>query len=153
MYLCAIIYLLSNSEIKRNCVVIVFVLTLEEWDFLDWHFSNYGPNLVQCYSVSETSRLLVKYPGKSVGMKFIPNRSDLFRNLYPSQSEPIRVNPKKMFNLVWCKSVDNFESEWIRSIFESWWIGGRNYSDWKFSLNRSHLGFIRIKNFFRIDSD
>ena len=25
--------------------------------------------------------------------------------------------------------------------------------DWKFSLNHSDLGSIRIKNFFRIDSD
>ena len=33
---------LSDSEIKRNCVVIVFLSTQEEWDFLDWHFSNYG---------------------------------------------------------------------------------------------------------------
>ena len=52
---------LSNSKIKRNCVLIVFLLTHKEWDFLDWHFSNYGPNLVQCSSPSKTSRLLVKY--------------------------------------------------------------------------------------------
>ena len=52
---------LSNSEIKRNCVLIVFLLTHEEWDYLKWHFSNYGLNLVQCYSPSKTSRLLIKY--------------------------------------------------------------------------------------------
>ena len=39
-------------------------------------------------------------PGKSFGLKFIPNQSDLFRNLFPRQSELIRVNPKKVFNLV-----------------------------------------------------
>ena len=40
------------------------------------------------------------HPGKSFGLKFIPNQSDLFRNLFPRQSELIRVNPKKIFNLV-----------------------------------------------------
>ena len=48
-------------EIKRNCALIVFLLTHEEWDFIDWNFNNYGPNLVQCYSPPKTSRLLVKY--------------------------------------------------------------------------------------------
>ena len=33
-------------------------------------------------------------PGKSFGIKFIPNQSELFLNLYPSQSELIRVNLK-----------------------------------------------------------
>ena len=37
---------LSNSEMKWSYALIVFLLTHEEWDFLDWHFSNYGPNLV-----------------------------------------------------------------------------------------------------------
>ena len=117
----------------------------------------------------ETRVKRVSYPGKSFGLipnqsdlfrNLYPNPSDLFRNLYPSQSEPIRVNPKKIFKLVWCKSVENqsdliwdFESEWIQTIFESRWIRGRNYSDWEFSLNHSDLGFFRIKNFFRIDSD
>ena len=61
-------------------------------------------------------------PGKSFGLKFIPNQSDLFRNLFPHESELIRVNPKKVFNPVWCNSVKNqseairdFESEWIRT--------------------------------------
>ena len=39
-------------------------------------------------------------PSKSFGLKFIPNQSDLFRNLFPRQSELIRVNQKKVFNLV-----------------------------------------------------
>ena len=52
---------LSNPEIKRNCVQIVFLLTHEEWDFFHWHFSNYSPNLIQCYSPSQTSSLFVKY--------------------------------------------------------------------------------------------
>ena len=57
-------------------------------------------------------------PGKSFGLKFIPNQSDLFRNLYPSQSEVTRVNLIKVSNLVGCKSVEHlfelirdFESE------------------------------------------
>ena len=33
-----------------------------------------------------------QYTGKSFGLKFIPNQSDLFWNLYPSQSEFIRKN-------------------------------------------------------------
>ena len=33
--------------------------------------------------------------------------SDSFRNLFPRQSELIRVNPKKVFNLVWCNSIKN----------------------------------------------
>ena len=44
---------------------------------------------------------------------FFPNQSNLFRNLYPSQSELIRINPKEVFNFVWCKSVDNI-SDLIR---------------------------------------
>ena len=66
----------------------------------------------------------VKYPRKSCGLEFIPNRSHLFRNLYPCQSELIRVNPKKVFILAWCKWVKNlsdlirdFESEWIQTNF------------------------------------
>ena len=39
-------------------------------------------------------------PGKSFGLKIIPNQSYLFRNLFSRQSELIRVNPKKVFNLV-----------------------------------------------------
>ena len=33
--------------------------------------------------------------------------SDSFRNLFPHQSELIRINPKKVFNLVWCNPVKN----------------------------------------------
>ena len=33
--------------------------------------------------------------------------SDSFRNLFPRQSELIRINPKKVFNLVWCNPVKN----------------------------------------------
>ena len=47
------------------------------------------------------------YPGKSFGLKFIPNQSDSFRFIPKSVSAPIRVNPKKLFNLVWCNSVQN----------------------------------------------
>ena len=66
--------------------------------------------------------ILVISPGKSFGLKFIPNQSDLFRNPFPRRSERIRVNPKKVFNLVYCNSVNNqsesirdSESEWIRT--------------------------------------
>ena len=106
-------------------------------------------------------------PGKSFGLKFIPNQSDLFRNLFPRQSELIRVNPKKVFNLVWCNSVKNQSVSirvnprlWIRMNpdksfnpheFEVGIL--RIDSDWVFRLNHSDLGFIWIKNFFRIHSD
>ena len=43
---------------------------------------------------------LESFSGKSFRLKFIPNQSDLFRNLFPRQSELIRVNPKKVFNPV-----------------------------------------------------
>ena len=41
-----------------------------------------------------------RFPGNSFGLKFIPNQSDLFRFISKSVSELIRVNPKKVFNLV-----------------------------------------------------
>ena len=50
------------------------------------------------------------YLGKSFGLKFIPRQSDSFdsfRNLFPRQSELIRINPKKVVNLVWCNPVTN----------------------------------------------
>ena len=106
--------------------------------------------------------LISRYPGKIFVLKFIPNQSDLFRNLYPSQFEPIRVNPKKKFNLVWCKSVENLsdlirvnpnKSEQFLNPDESEVGIIRTDSDWEFSLNPSDLEFIRIKNFFQIDSD
>ena len=105
--------------------------------------------------------------GESFGLTFIPNQSDLFRNLYWSQSEFISLNPKKVFNLVWCKSIKNL-SDFIR-VNPKLWIRmnpdqffNRNESeigiiridsDFAFSSNRYDLGFIRIKNFFRIRSD
>ena len=64
-------------------------------------------------------------PGKSFGLKFIPNQSDLFRNLFPRQSQLIRVNPKKFsisFDVIRLKinpsqseSIRDFESERIRT--------------------------------------
>ena len=35
-------------------------------------------------------------PGKSFELTFIPNQSDLFRNLYSRQSELIPIDPKKV---------------------------------------------------------
>ena len=107
------------------------------------------------------------YPGKSFGLKFITNQSDLFRNLFLPPSELIRVNPKKVFNPVGCNSVKN-QSVSIRGNSRLWIrinpdqsfnpheseVGIlRIDSDWVFRLNHSDLGFIWIKNFFRIQSD
>ena len=102
-------------------------------------------------------------PGKSFGLKFISNQSDLFRNLFPRQSELIRVNPKKVFNLVWCNSVKNQSEsirDWIQMNLDQSFNPNESEvrilridSDWLFRLNHSDLGFIWIKNFFRIHLD
>ena len=121
------------------------------------HFGAFGPK-------TPTRGLC---PGKSFGLKFIPNQSDLFRNLFPRQSELIRVNPKKVFNLVWCNSVKNQSVSirvnprlWIRMNPDQHFNPNESEvgilridSDWVFRLNHSDLGFIWIKNFFRIHSD
>ena len=44
---------LFSSELKRNCVLILVLLTHEGYDFLDWHSNNYGTNLVQCCLTSK----------------------------------------------------------------------------------------------------
>ena len=35
-------------------------------------------------------------PGESIGLKFIPNQSEIFRYMYPSQCESFRTNPKNV---------------------------------------------------------
>ena len=55
--------------------------------------------LIHCRSQA-LERALSCPPGKSLGLEFIPNQSNLFRNQYPSQSKPTQANPKKKFNLV-----------------------------------------------------
>ena len=125
------------------------------------------PFLIPCHFLPLPPELpFLLYPGKSFGLKFIPNQSDLFRNLFPRQSELIRVNPKKVFNLIWCNSVNN-QSVSIRVNPRLWFrmnpdqsfnpheseVGIlRIDSDWVIRLNHSDLGFIWIKNFFRIGS-
>ena len=68
-------------------------------------------------------------PDKSFGLKFIPNQSHLFRNLFPRQSELIRVNPRKVFN----QSIKN-QSVSIR-------VTPRHQS---FNPNESEVGILRI---------
>ena len=63
-------------------------------------FRNTGCSIVPNFDLHPDTR---RIPGKSFGLKFIPNHSvfpDSFQNLYPRQSEIIRFNPKKVFNLV-----------------------------------------------------
>ena len=76
-------------------------------------------------------------------MKFIPNQSDLFWNLYPSQSKFIRVNPKKVFNFVSCKSVEN--------LCDLIWVNPNQC----LSPNESKIRIIRIENsvYIWIESD
>ena len=82
----------------------------------------------------------MNHPGKSFGLKFIPNQSDLFRNLFPRQSELIRVNPRKVFNLVWCNSVKNQSvSIWVNPRL---WI--RMNPDPSFNPHESEVGILRI---------
>ena len=128
---------------------------------------SWRPDIWICVCVCVRFSTFQTRPGKSFGLKLIPNQSDLFRNLFPRQSELIRVNPKKVFNLVWYNSVWNQSVSirvnprpWIRmnpdqSVNPNESEVGilRIDSDWVFSLNHSDLGFIWIKNFFRIHSD
>ena len=94
--------------------------------------------------------------------------SDSFRNLFTRQSELIGVNPKKVFNLVWCSSFKNQSvSIWINPKFliltknqsESIRLNPRlpirGQSDLNGILNpdNSDLGFIRIERLVRIHSD
>ena len=136
------------------------VFRLPRQNFLE--LPRYSPRILQGGVFQEDV-----HPGISFGLKFIPNQSDLFRNLFPRRSELIRVNPKKVFNLVRCNSVKNQSVSipvnprlWIRmnpdqsfSPHESEVGILRIDSDWVFRLNHSDLGFIWIKNFFRIHSD
>ena len=65
-----------------------------------------GVLFYELFPASETVTAACYHPGKTFGLKFIPNQSDLFRFIsksIPSQFELIWVNPKKNFNLVWCK--------------------------------------------------
>ena len=63
------------------------------------------------FHIRNMHRVLALYPGKSFGLKFIPRQSVSSRfipkSLFPRQSELIRINPKKVFNLVWCNPVKN----------------------------------------------
>ena len=45
-------------------------------------------------------------PDESFEKEFNPNKSELFRNLFPNHSKSFRTNPKN-FYLVWWKSVKN----------------------------------------------
>ena len=44
-----------------------------------------------------------KKPGESFGKEFIPRQSELFRIISIPVSEPMRINPKKAFNLILLK--------------------------------------------------
>ena len=66
---------------------------------------------------------------KIIGLKFIPNQSELFRCLYLSQYKTFRSNPKnnhKSIRLIPIQSEPSFQ-------FES--IQARIDSDWKLSLD------------------
>ena len=87
-------------------------------------------------------------PGESIGLKFIPSQSELFRYLYPSQCESFRTNSKNFFYLVWWKTVKN-QSDLIRLI-------PRDQSEWiltnpKPSFNQSELGLIQTEFLIRIN--
>ena len=77
-------------------------------------------------------------PGKSFGLKFIPNQSYLIRFIPKVISELIRVNPKKVFNLIERKSVENLSDRvnpriWIRINLNQF-----------FNPNESDVGIIHI---------
>ena len=98
------------------------------------------PSHLDCFDIAYTY-VFEALPGKSFGLKFIPNQSDLFRNLFPRQSELIRVNPKKVFNLTWCNSVKN-QTVSIR-VNPRLWI--RMNPDQSFNPHESEVGILRIE--------
>ena len=69
--------------------------------------------------------LSFNYPNESIGLKFIPNQSELFRYLYPSQCESFRNNSNYVLYFVWWKTIKSqsdlirlipsYQSEWIRT--------------------------------------
>ena len=95
------------------------------------------------------------------------NYFDSFRSFYPSQCESSRTNPKNVLYLICWKMVKNRsdlirfnprqQSKWIRNqvfnpnISEVGMI--RINSDWKFGLDQSENGYIRIENLVRIHLD
>ena len=119
-------------------------------------------------------------PGKSFGLKFIPNQLDVFWFILKSVSILNATYPSQyeVFDLVWCELVKNLsdlirdvESKWIRTNFSIlmnsrselfglgiwfeivwFWI----YSDWKARI-QSSFGLLRDESWFGlkfwIDSD
>ena len=45
--------------------------------------------------------------GESIGLKFIPSQSELFRVIPESVSDSFRINPKNVLYLVWLKTAKN----------------------------------------------
>ena len=81
-------------------------------------------------------------PGESVGLKFIPSQSELFRFIPIT----IRTNPKNVLYLFWWKAVKN-QSDFIgnnpRPSFQSRLIRINAISDWS-KPNEFKVGMIRI---------
>ena len=86
------------------------------------------------------------------------NYSDSFRDLYPSQCESFRTNPKNVLYLVWWKMVKNRSdlirfnpkqlSEWIRSNYPNESEPIRNQV---LNLNQSELGMIQTEFSIKIN--
>ena len=91
-----------------------------------------------------------QYPGESIGLKFIPSQSELFRYLYPSQRKSFRTNPKNGLYFVEWKTVKN-QTDSIRINPGLGFI--RIDFDWKFDLDQSERGLVRIENLVRIHLD
>ena len=70
--------------------------------FLKYNSLLHSHNAITLLSrIKKKNYILTSFPGESFGLKFIPNQSDLFRNLYPSQSGSIRKNFSISFDPNW----------------------------------------------------
>ena len=123
----------------------------------DWRIINFNLESVLYFidAVPIVSECLSStIPGKSFGLKFISNQSDLFQNLYPSNMNSSDSMWKKFsisFVQIGKKTIRLNPRLWIRMNPDQFFNPNESEigliridSDWKFSLNHSDLGFIPI---------
>ena len=85
------------------------------------------------FNTNESESIRISLAGEGIGSKFIPSQSELFRFIPISVSEPMRIIPNHSEKRFVTRLKKNGKK--IRP-----WI------HWKFSLDQSGLGLIRIEN-------